>query len=359
MADRDAVLRPRARGFGRRQLLPSPLAYRALDRLADSDRLARPIGSRRGARSPGTRSSPSSARSRTSTFLDAVIAETLPEAVVHYGEQPSAPYSMKSREAAVETQYTNVIGNLNLLFAIRDRVPDCHLVKLGTMGEYGTPNIDIEEGFIEIEHNGRSDTLPFPKLPGSLYHLSKVHDSHNIHFACRIWGLRATDLNQGVVYGIETDETAGDERLIDALRLRRVLRHRPQPLLRAGGHRPPAHRLRRGRPDARVPQHPRHAAVRRARGRQPGRPRRVPRLQPVHRAVLGRRARRAGAPGRPPRSDYEVAIKQVPEPADRGRAATTTTRPTPSSTTSASSRTTSARSWSGRCSGRSSATGTA
>jgi UDP-sulfoquinovose synthase len=147
-------------------------------------------------------------------FLDSVIAETLPEAIIHYGEQPSAPYSMRSRETAVETQYTNVIGTLNLLFAIRDRVPDCHLVKLGTMGEYGTPNIDIEEGFIEIAHNGRSDTLPFPKLPGSLYHLSKVHDSHNIHFACRIWGLRATDLNQGVVYGIETPESAGDERLL-------------------------------------------------------------------------------------------------------------------------------------------------
>ena len=92
--------------------------------------------------------------------------------------------------------------------------PDAHLVKLGTMGEYGTPNIDIEEGFIEIKHNGRTDVLPFPKLPGSLYHLSKVHDSHNIHFACRIWGLRATDLNQGVVYGIETDETTLDERLL-------------------------------------------------------------------------------------------------------------------------------------------------
>jgi UDP-sulfoquinovose synthase len=143
-----------------------------------------------------------------------VIAETLPEAIIHYGEQPSAPYSMKSRETAVETQYTNVIGTLKLLFAIRDRVPDCHLVKLGTMGEYGTPDIDIEEGFIEIEHKGRKDTLPFPKLPGSLYHLSKVHDSHNIHFACRIWGLRSTDLNQGVVYGIETEESAADERLL-------------------------------------------------------------------------------------------------------------------------------------------------
>jgi UDP-sulfoquinovose synthase len=147
-------------------------------------------------------------------FLDGVVAETRPEVVIHYGQQASAPYSMASREQAVETQYGNVIGNLNLLFAIRDHVPECHLVKLGTMGEYGQPNIDIEEGYIRIEHKGRSDTLPFPKLPASLYHCSKVHDSTNIHFACRTWGLRATDLNQGVVYGIETDETAGDERLI-------------------------------------------------------------------------------------------------------------------------------------------------
>jgi UDP-sulfoquinovose synthase len=146
-------------------------------------------------------------------FLEEVVAETRPEAVVHYGEQPSAPYSMASREQAVETQYTNVIGTLNLLWFLRDHAPDCHLVKLGTMGEYGTPNIEIEEGFIEIEHKGRKDTLPFPKMPGSLYHLSKVHDSHNIQFACRVWGLRSTDLNQGVVYGIETDETAQDERL--------------------------------------------------------------------------------------------------------------------------------------------------
>jgi UDP-sulfoquinovose synthase len=148
------------------------------------------------------------------SFLDEVVAELRPEAVVHYGEQPSAPYSMMSRERAVETQHTNVIGTLNLLFSLRDHAPDCHLVKLGTMGEYGTPNIDIEEGFIEIEHKGRTDTLPFPKLPGSLYHCSKVHDSTNLHFACRVWGLRATDLNQGVVYGIETEEAAADERLI-------------------------------------------------------------------------------------------------------------------------------------------------
>jgi UDP-sulfoquinovose synthase len=140
-------------------------------------------------------------------FLDRVLREFKPEAIVHYAEQPSAPYSMQGREAAVFTQHNNVIGNLNLLFAMRAHCPDAHLVKLGTMGEYGTPNIDIEEGYITIQHNGRSDTLPFPKLPGSFYHLSKVHDTHNIHFACRIWGTRATDLNQGVVYGIDTDET--------------------------------------------------------------------------------------------------------------------------------------------------------
>ena len=146
-------------------------------------------------------------------FLEGVVSGFKPEAIIHYGQQPSAPYSMQSLETAVETQQTNVIGNLNLLFAMRDHVPDAHLVKLGTMGEYGTPDIDIEEGYIEIEHKGRSASLPFPKLPGSLYHCSKVHDSTNIHFACRIWGLRATDLNQGVVYGIETDETMRDPRL--------------------------------------------------------------------------------------------------------------------------------------------------
>jgi UDP-sulfoquinovose synthase len=104
---------------------------------------------------------------------------------------------------------------LNVLFAIRELKPDCHLIKLGTMGEYGTPNIDIEEGYIRIEHNGRTDLLPFPKQPGSFYHLSKVHDSHNMMFACKIWGLRATDLNQGVVYGTVTDETSLDEALIN------------------------------------------------------------------------------------------------------------------------------------------------
>jgi len=146
-------------------------------------------------------------------IVERVFREFRPEAIVHYGEMPSAPYSMIDREHAVFTQHNNVIGTLNVLFAMADLTPEAHLVKLGTMGEYGTPNIDIEEGFITINHNGRSDTLPYPKMPGSLYHLTKVHDSHNIHFACRVWGLRSTDLNQGVVYGIETEETRLDPRL--------------------------------------------------------------------------------------------------------------------------------------------------
>jgi UDP-sulfoquinovose synthase len=148
-------------------------------------------------------------------FVSDLFVRHQPDAVVHYAEQRAAPYSMIDRRHAVYTQHNNVIGNLNVLFAINEYAPDCHLVKLGTMGEYGTPNIDIEEGYIEIEHNGRKDTLPFPKLPGSWYHLTKVHDSHNIHFACRIWGLRATDLNQGVVYGTVTPQTERDVRLIN------------------------------------------------------------------------------------------------------------------------------------------------
>lgn len=145
--------------------------------------------------------------------LATVFRTFQPEAVVHFAEQRSAPYSMIDRRHAVFTQTNNVIGTLNVLYAMKEFAPDCHLVKLGTMGEYGTPNIDIEEGFIEIHHKGRSDVLPFPKQPGSIYHLSKVHDSHNIMFCCKVWGLRATDLNQGVVYGVETDETVQDARL--------------------------------------------------------------------------------------------------------------------------------------------------
>jgi UDP-sulfoquinovose synthase len=150
-------------------------------------------------------------------FFLASMKQFEPEAIIHFAEQRSAPYSMIDRKHAVSTQVNNVVGTLNVLFAIREVQPDCHLIKLGTMGEYGTPNIDIEEGYIEIEHNGRRDVLPYPKQPGSFYHLSKVHDSHNMMFATKIWNIRATDLNQGIVYGTITDEVAMDEALINRL----------------------------------------------------------------------------------------------------------------------------------------------
>lgn len=136
-----------------------------------------------------------------------------PEAIVHYAEQPSAPFSMLDRASCVETQQNNILGTLNLAFAMSSVCPEAHLVKLGTMGEYGTPNIDIEEGWLDVHHNGRSDRMLYPKKPGSFYHLSKVHDSHNLEFMCRIWGMRVTDLNQGVVYGLSTPETDLDPNL--------------------------------------------------------------------------------------------------------------------------------------------------
>ena len=155
-------------------------------------------------------------------FLSTTLRQFEPESIVHFGEQRSAPFSMIDREHAVMTQVNNVVGTLNILYGMKEDFPDCHLVKLGTMGEYGTPNIDIEEGYITIEHNGRRDTLPYPKQPGSFYHLSKVHDSHNIHFACKIWGLRATDLNQGIVYGVALTGLLDDEIIKDELLINRL-----------------------------------------------------------------------------------------------------------------------------------------
>jgi UDP-sulfoquinovose synthase len=150
-------------------------------------------------------------------FVREVFETVHPESFVHFAEQRSAPYSMMDRDHAVYTQTNNVVGNLNVLYAIKEVTPECHLIKLGTMGEYGTPNIDIEEGYIRIQHNGREDVLPYPKQPVSFYHLSKVHDSHNIMFACRVWGIRATDLNQGVVYGLHTDQTRRHPSLVNRL----------------------------------------------------------------------------------------------------------------------------------------------
>lgn len=146
-------------------------------------------------------------------FVYSTIGNFKPDTVVHFAEQRSAPYSMIDRKHAVYTQVNNVVGTMNVLYAIAELDPDIHLVKLGTMGEYGTPNIDIEEGWLEVEHHGRKDRVLYPKKPGSFYHLSKVHDSHNIEFACRAWSLRATDLNQGIVYGQGTPDTDRDPRL--------------------------------------------------------------------------------------------------------------------------------------------------
>jgi UDP-sulfoquinovose synthase len=146
-------------------------------------------------------------------FSYRIVREFRPDTIVHYAEQRAAPYSEIDRKHAVYTQVNNLVGTLNLLYAIAEIDRDIHLVKLGTMGEYGTPDIDIEEGWLEVTHKGRTDRMLYPKRPGSFYHLSKVHDSHNIEFACRTWGLRATDLNQGIVYGQQTPQTAQDPRL--------------------------------------------------------------------------------------------------------------------------------------------------
>ncbi len=146
-------------------------------------------------------------------FVEEIFRDFEPEAVVHLGECPSAPYSMVDRDHAVFVQTNNIITTFNLLFAIRSVTPEAHLLKLGTMGEYGTPNVDIPEGFFEIDYKGRSDRLPFPRQAGSWYHWSKVHGSNNIMFACRISGLRATDVMQGVVFGTRIDGRPDDERL--------------------------------------------------------------------------------------------------------------------------------------------------
>ncbi len=150
-------------------------------------------------------------------FIENIFRHFEPEAIIHLGENPSAPYSMIDVKHATWTQTNNIVGTLNILYAMRDICPGSHLVKLGTMGEYGTPNIDIPEGFFEIEYRGRKDSLPFPRQAGSWYHQSKVHDSNNVMMACRIWGLRSTDVMQGVVFGTRIDEMGDDERLLTRL----------------------------------------------------------------------------------------------------------------------------------------------
>jgi len=150
---------------------------------------------------------------REYSFVKEVVEKYKPDTIVHLGEQPCAPYSMIDVDHCVFTMTNNIVGTLNILYAMHEASPKTHLLKLGTMGEYGTPNIDIPEGFFEIEYRGRKDTLPFPRFAGSWYHWTKVHDTGNIMFACKIWGLRSTDIMQGVVYGTRTDDII-DDRLL-------------------------------------------------------------------------------------------------------------------------------------------------
>jgi UDP-sulfoquinovose synthase len=150
-------------------------------------------------------------------LLSRVFREIGPEGVVHYAEQPSAPYSMMGREAAVFTLTNNLVSTCNLIHAVAEFNPDCQIVKLGTMGVYGTPNIDIEEGYLEVEHKGRQHKFLYPKDPGSLYHLTKAQDGDMLYFYCRMWDIRVTDLNQGPVYGVQTEESAQDDRLAPIL----------------------------------------------------------------------------------------------------------------------------------------------
>ena len=147
-------------------------------------------------------------------FMERIFSEFQPDAVVHYAEQPSAPYSMMGCEEAKETLNNNLNATFNVIHAVKDHVPDCHIIKLGTMGEYGTPDIDIPEGWIEIEHNGRKDEFLFPRQTGSLYHTTKIMDTDLLWFYVRTFDLRVTDLMQGPVYGLSTPETDMDDRLV-------------------------------------------------------------------------------------------------------------------------------------------------
>lgn len=146
-------------------------------------------------------------------FLSQLVSEVMPDVIVHYAEQPSAPYSMMDQRSSSLTLINNLQSTQNIAWAVHENAPECHIVKLGTMGVYGTPNIDIEEGWIEIEHKGRKDTFLFPRQASSFYHTTKIQDTDMLWFYVRTWGLKVTDLQQGPVYGLETDETEIDQRL--------------------------------------------------------------------------------------------------------------------------------------------------
>jgi UDP-sulfoquinovose synthase len=139
--------------------------------------------------------------------MDNLFAMHKPDAVVHYAEQPSGPYSMIGPNEASMTLHNNIGSTMAMIWAVIRNSPECNIVKLGTMGEYGTPNVDIEEGWLDVHHNGRSDKMLFPRAAGSLYHTTKILDTDLLWFYVRMNKLRVTDLMQGPVYGISTDET--------------------------------------------------------------------------------------------------------------------------------------------------------
>ena len=149
--------------------------------------------------------------------LDRVVRNFGPEAIIHYAEQPSAPYSMMGFEEARRTLNNNLGVTFNVIWSVIEHVPDCHIVKLGTMGEYGTPNIDIEEGWLDVEHKGRRERFLYPRQAGSLYHTTKVLDTDLLWFYVRMYGIRVTDLMQGPVYGLSTEESEADTRLLPSL----------------------------------------------------------------------------------------------------------------------------------------------
>lgn len=154
---------------------------------------------------------------RSYPFVEQALREFRPDAVVHLGECPSAPYSAIDVEHAVFVQTNNLTTTFHLLFAMKANAPEAHLVKLGTMGEYGTPDLDIPEGFFEVEYRGRKDRLPFPRQAGSWYHWSKVHGSNNVMFASKLWDMAATDIMQGIVFGTHPAEMGDDPRLATRL----------------------------------------------------------------------------------------------------------------------------------------------
>jgi len=147
-------------------------------------------------------------------LLSRIVRDFDPEAIIHYAEQPSAPYSMIGFQEANLTLRNNLGVTFNIIWAVLEHAPQCHIIKLGTMGEYGTPNIDIEEGWIEIEHHGRKDKFLYPRQAGSLYHTTKVLDTDLLWFYVRTYRLRVTDLMQGPVYGLSTAQADLDERLL-------------------------------------------------------------------------------------------------------------------------------------------------